>query len=145
MELPAVLWSLRMTPSRATGYTSFFMVYGSKAVLPTDLDYGAPRVRAYNEQGVEASLEDAMDQLDEARDVTFLHSTKYQQALHRYHERRLRGWAFNVGDLVLHLVQSNKNRHKLSPLWEGPYIVMEVLRPGTYKLKTIDGRVFANA
>ena len=60
-ELPTVLWSLRTTPSRATGYKSFFMVYGSKAVLPTDLDYGAPMVRAYDEQGAKASLEDAMD------------------------------------------------------------------------------------
>ena len=47
-ELPAVLWSPRTTPSWATGYTSFFMVYGAEAVLPTDLDYGAPRVRAYD-------------------------------------------------------------------------------------------------
>jgi len=37
-------------PSRAIGYMPFFMVYGSKAVLLIDLDYGAPRVRAYNEQ-----------------------------------------------------------------------------------------------
>ena len=50
-----------MTPSRATGYTPFFMVYGSEAVLPTNLDYGVPRVRAYDEQGTIASLEDAMD------------------------------------------------------------------------------------
>ena len=61
VELPMVLWSLRMTPSRATGYTLFFMVYGSEAILLTDLNYGAPRVRAYDEQGAEASLEDAMD------------------------------------------------------------------------------------
>ena len=39
------------------------MVYGSEAILPTDLDYGAPRVKAYNEQGNEASLEDAVDLL----------------------------------------------------------------------------------
>ena len=84
-ELPSVLWSLRTTPSRATGYTPFFMVYGSKAVLPTDLDYGAPRIRAYDEQGAKASLEDAMDQLDEARDIALLRSTKYQQALRQYH------------------------------------------------------------
>ena len=44
-----VLWSLRITPSRATGYTPFFMVYGSEAILLTDLDYGVPRVRAYDE------------------------------------------------------------------------------------------------
>ena len=54
------------------------MVYGSKAVLPTDLDYGARRIRAYDEQGAEASHEDAMDQLDEARGVTLLHSAKYK-------------------------------------------------------------------
>ena len=103
-ELPAVLWSLRTTPSQATGYTPFFMVYGSEAVLPTNPDYGPPRVRAYDEQGAEASLEDAMDQLDKLRDVALLRSTKYQQALHRYHSRRVWGWAFNVGDLVLHLI-----------------------------------------
>ena len=60
-KLPTVIWSLRTTPSRTTGYTPFFMVYGSEAILPTDLDYEAPRVRAYDEQGVEVSLEDAMD------------------------------------------------------------------------------------
>ena len=57
----------------------------------------------------------------------------------------MRGRAFNVGDLVLYLVQSNKDHHKLSLPWEGPYIIMEVLRPGAYKLKTIDSEVFTNA
>ena len=80
-ELPVVLWSLRTTPSQATSYTPFFMVYGSKAVLPMDLDYGAPRIRAYDEQGAEASHQDAMDQLDEARDIALLYLAKYQQTL----------------------------------------------------------------
>ena len=110
-ELPAVLWSLRTTPSQATGYTPFFMVYGSEAILPTDLDYGAPRIRAYDKKGAEASHQDAMDQLDEARDIALLCSAKYQQALRRYHSRRVWDRAFNVGDLVLRLLQSNKDRH----------------------------------
>ena len=93
-----------MTPSRATGYTPFFMVYGSEAILPTDLDYGAPRVRAYDEQGAKKSLKDAMDQLDEARDVALLCSARYWQALCWYHSRRVQGRAFNVRDLVLRLV-----------------------------------------
>ena len=80
------------------------MVYGSEAILSNDLDYGVPRVRAYDEQGAEASLEDAIDQLDEARDIALLCSAKYQQALRRYHSRRVWGRAFNVGDLVLCLV-----------------------------------------
>ena len=69
-ELPAVLWSLRTTPSRATGFSPFFLVYGAEAVLPTDLLYGSPRVAHYDEgQAVEAQ-QDAVDQLDEARDNT---------------------------------------------------------------------------
>jgi hypothetical protein len=92
------------------------MVYGSEAVVLTDLDYGTPKARAYNEQGAEASLEDAMDQLDEACDVALLRSAMYQQALRRYHNRRVWGCVFNVGDLVLQLVQSNKDHHKLSLL-----------------------------
>jgi hypothetical protein len=48
-ELSSVVWSLRNTPSRATGLTLFFLVYGVEAMLPTDLDYGSPRVRAYQE------------------------------------------------------------------------------------------------
>ena len=55
-----------------------------------------------------------MDQLDKARDIALLRSAKYQQALHRYQNRWVRDIAFNIGDLVLHLVQSNKDCHKLS-------------------------------
>jgi hypothetical protein len=40
---------------------------------------------------------------------------------------------FSEGDLVLRLRQDNQGRHKLSPPWEGPYIVVKVLKPGTYK------------
>jgi len=143
-ELPAVIWSLRTSRSRATGFTPIFMVYGLKAVLPTDLEYGSPRVQAYDENSCKTFQEDALDQLDEARDVALLHAAKYQQALRRYHARRIRGRAFQFGDLVLRLRQSNKGRHKFTPPWEGPFAVAEVLRPGTYKLANEAGEVFKN-
>jgi hypothetical protein len=47
---PSVVWSLRTTPSRATGFTPFFLVYGAEAILPTDLEYGSPKARAYDDQ-----------------------------------------------------------------------------------------------
>jgi len=47
-ELPAVLWSLRTTPNRSIGLTPFFLTYGSEAVLRSDLDYGATRVKAFD-------------------------------------------------------------------------------------------------
>jgi transposase InsO family protein len=48
-ELPSVVWSLRTTPSRATGFSPFFLVYGAEAVLPTDLEYCSPRTKAYDD------------------------------------------------------------------------------------------------
>jgi hypothetical protein len=144
-ELPSVLWSLPTMPSRATGFTPFFMVHGSEAVLPTDIDYGGPRVWTYTEERNQVTLEDAIDQLDEAHDVALLRSAKYQQALRRYHERNMRPREFHVGDLVLRRVQGSKDRHKLSPPWEGPFIIHEVLRPGTYKIQYEDGRFITNA
>jgi hypothetical protein len=116
------------------GLMPFFMVYGSEAVLPIDLEYGAPRIRSYDEQGNQTTHEEALDQLDETRDVALLHSARYQQALRRYHSRRVRSQAFNVEGLVLRLRQCNKGRHKFTPPWEGPFIVTEVLKPRTYKL-----------
>jgi transposase InsO family protein len=89
-ELPAVVWSLRTTPSRATGFTSFFLVYGAEAVLPTDLEYGLPRVQGYNEGANQRAHENLLDQLDEARIVALMHSARYQQALRHYQARKIR-------------------------------------------------------
>jgi transposase InsO family protein len=109
-ELPSVVWSLRTTPSRATGFSPFFLVYGAEAILPTDLEYGSPRTKAYDDQNNQTSREDSLDQLEEARDVALLHSARYQQSLRRYHARRVRPQGFQVGDLVLRLRQDARGR-----------------------------------
>jgi hypothetical protein len=138
-ELPAVVWSLRTTPSRATGFTPFFLVYGAEAILPTDLEYGSPRIRGYDEGANQRARE------DEARTVALTHSARYQQALRRYQARKVRRRDFNKWVLVLRLLQDNRGRHKLSPPWEGPYVVVKVLKPGTYKLANEDGEELTNA
>jgi hypothetical protein len=144
-ELPAVVWSLRTTPSRATGFSLFFLVYGTEAILPTDLEYGSPRVRSYDEGTKQRAREDSLDQLDEARTVALMHSARYQQALRWYQARKIRCRDFSDGDLVLRLRQDNRGRHKLSPPWEGPYVIVKVLKPGTYKLANVDGEELTNA
>jgi hypothetical protein len=46
-ELPHVIWGLRTQVSSAMDFSPFFLVYGSKAVLPTDVAFGAPRIQFY--------------------------------------------------------------------------------------------------
>jgi hypothetical protein len=48
-KLPFMLWRNRTTPSRATGETPFFLVYGAKACLPPEIIMGSPRVQAFDE------------------------------------------------------------------------------------------------
>jgi transposase InsO family protein len=88
-ELPAVVWSLRTTPSRATGFSLFFLVYGVEVVLPTDLEYGSPRVKSYDEGTNQRACEDSLDQLDEACTAALMHSARYQQALRRYQAQKI--------------------------------------------------------
>jgi hypothetical protein len=113
-------------------------------MLLTDVEYGSLRLKAYNEQNNDITREDALDQLEEARDVALLHTTRYQQSLQRYHDKHVHRRDFNVDDLVLRQSQNNKRRHKLTLPWEGPYIVVEVLKPDTYKLSNEKGEIFTN-
>ena len=50
-----------------------------------------------------------------------------------------------VGDLVLRRVLSREGLHKLSPMWEGPFKVVHVSRPGAARLETQDGVPIQNA
>src|SRR6266542_4359218 len=95
--------------------------------------FESPRVRILNEDN---RLKD-LDQLEEARDIAAIWSAKHLRGSRRHHDRNVRGRAFSTGDLVLRKVQ--KRKCKLSAIWEGPYIINELTRPGAYKLKNKDG------
>jgi hypothetical protein len=127
------------------GFTPFFLVNGAEAVLPTDLEYGSPKVKSYDEGANQRALEDSLDQLDEACTAALMHSARYQQALRQCQARKIRHREFHEGDLVLRLHQDNRGRHKLLPPWEGPYVVVKVLKPDTYKLANEDGENLTNA
>ena len=88
-------------PNRSTGFTPFFLAYEAKVVLPSDLDHGAPRVKAFNRDRATEAQQDIVDLLEDARETTIIRSARYQQTLCRYHERKIRGRILEVGDLVL--------------------------------------------
>jgi hypothetical protein len=41
-EISSVLWGLRAQPSKATGQSPFFLIYGSEAILPADVMWNSP-------------------------------------------------------------------------------------------------------
>ena len=119
------------------------MVYGAEAVLPSDVRYSAPRVVAYTEEASNAAVAQDMDALDEARNIALARTAVYQQNLRNYHSRRICSRSFVEGDLVLQLKQ--KGHHKLESPWDGPDIIHEVIRGGSYRLRDPDmGGVYKN-
>ena len=108
------------------------MVYGAEAVLPSDIRHGSPRVAAYVEADNEKARQEALDLLDEERDIAASHLVIYQQDLHHYHSRWDRTRTFQEGELVLRLIQDQTDMHKLSPPWEGPFVVSKNLHNGSY-------------
>jgi hypothetical protein len=64
-ELPHVIWGLQTQVSSTTGYLSFFLVYGSEAVLPTDLAFSAPRIQHYEEGTTEETHKVDLDNIEQ--------------------------------------------------------------------------------
>ena len=87
-------------------------------------------------------LNDYLDVLDEKRDRALIRMANYQQSVAKYYNSRVRPRTFNEGDLVLRKVFQNiaePNAGKLGANWEGPYRILKIIRPGVYRLETMDG------
>jgi hypothetical protein len=100
-ELPLVLWALLTTPSRATGHTPFSLVYGSVAMLPTEVEHKSFRVQHLNEERLDDSRDDDLTKLEELHEAVVMQSTKHQQAMRQYHTRNVSSYNFQVGDFML--------------------------------------------
>jgi hypothetical protein len=83
--------------------------------------------------------------LQEERLNVFIQLARYQQTLRRYHDKVVQHRAFVVGNLVLRRIQLGEGRHKLSPPWEGPFMIAEVTRSGSYRLNHMDGTPVGNS
>jgi hypothetical protein len=144
-NLQSILWSICTTATKLTGETPFFLVYGVEVVLPTDIKFGSPRVLTFNELRQEDLISDRLLQLEEARCQAALHAARYQQGLHRYYSHHVQARTLDVGDLVLRRILSRKGLHKLSPMWEGPFKVTHIARPGSARPETTEGVLVGNS
>jgi hypothetical protein len=144
-ELQHVIWGFRTQPSKATGQTPFFLVYGSEAILPADIMWKSPRVEMYKEGDADEARQLELDSVKEAHCSALVQSARYLQGIRRYHNRNIKEQSFSIGDLVLRRVQDESGLHKLNSRWEGPFIVKRVTRPGSYRRQHPDGQDVPNS
>ncbi|VFQ60122.1 unnamed protein product [Cuscuta campestris] len=141
-ELPHIIWAYRVTSRRATGETPFVLTYGCEATLPIEAKIMTFREKFYEEKGNEEDHLAELNLLEERRMVAEAKMIEYQQAAKAYHDNKVGPQYFQVGDEVLRRREASKPGvgGKLAKKCEGLYRVTEILRPGTYKLETMDGR-----
>jgi hypothetical protein len=114
-ELPNALWGLRTQPSKPTGQSPYFLVYGSEAILPADVIWDSLAVEHYDEGVSEDSRRVDIDGLEEARCAALVQSARYLEGILRYHDRNVKEHSFNVGDLVLVASKTQKDYTSSAP------------------------------
>jgi hypothetical protein len=99
----------------------------------------------YNEGEADEAWQLELDSTEEARCTALVQSAQYLQGIRRYHDRNVRERSFSVGDLVLHRIQDESGLHKLNSRREGPFVVKQITRPGSYRLQFPEGREVPNS
>ena len=120
-------------------------MYGSEAILPTDVMWQSPAVEQYEEGIAEETRQQDVNSLEETRCAVLVQSARYLDGLRCYHDRNVKECSFNTGDLVLKRIQDTSGLHKLNSPWEGPYIISKVIGQGSYRLQELSSEEIPNS
>ena len=104
------------------------------------------RTEVFNVETNEFGLRANLDLLEEEREAAHQRNVKYQLQAAQYYNSGVKKRSFYVGDLVLRELATSipTKQGKLQPNWEGPYKIIEIIRPRTYKLEAMDGTPIKN-
>jgi hypothetical protein len=80
-ELPNALWVLFTRPTKLTGQSPYFLVYGSEAILPADVMWESPTVEQYDEGISKDRRRVDIDRLEEARCAALVQSARYLEGI----------------------------------------------------------------
>ncbi|RDX71284.1 Tf2-8, partial [Mucuna pruriens] len=139
-ELPQILWSYHTTPHSTTNETPFHLTFGTEAVIPINIEESSPRTALFQPSGNEEELRANLDMLQEIREIA--HVTEYAvkaRAARRY-DKGIVPRNFKPQDLVLRRITQKAENIKLTPIWEGPFRILEEVGWGVYRLENLDGR-----
>ncbi|VFQ78624.1 unnamed protein product [Cuscuta campestris] len=117
-----------------------FMVECTMA--PSEVFVPTWREEHYEAQENEETMTANLHFVEERRERAFLRAEIDRRQVKEYYDRKVRAREFRVGDLVLRKREASQPKEggKFSKSYEGPYKVVAVLRPGTYKLSTLKAK-----
>ncbi|XP_057770824.1 uncharacterized protein LOC130990622 [Salvia miltiorrhiza] len=126
-KLDGILWAHRTSPKTATEEAPFTLVYGSIVVIPADVRLTSNRILHYEPIQNEELRQIDLDLIDLHRDMAVLRAAKYKTIINARFDKKVTTRRFEKGDLVLKRVDALKKMGKFDTIWEGPFVVTEVL------------------
>jgi hypothetical protein len=136
-ELIKVVWSHNTTASRSTGFTPFKLLFGDGAITPEEAKSGSIRTIASAVDEVDYQV--TKDTIEGTRLQAIEHINKHQAETIKWRDRKVRLKNIKPELLVLRRVANPDTVGKLQLKWEGPFLVISSSRPGSYRLKDMDG------
>jgi hypothetical protein len=107
------------------------MVYGAEAVLPADIAFRSSCVENFDEDRSFEARELEVNCSEERWLDSCVRTVKYLVVLCKHYNMK---WKTN-----------QEGMHKLSSPWEGPFEVIEVTRPTSYRLGLLNGTEVPNS
>ena len=133
-----ILFAYRTTKHATTKIAPFFLLYGRNAKLPMDKEENE------GTSNMISHMENLVEKLPQQLEITKRIVEKAQQKQKVRHDRKIRHRInFSIGDKVLYYDAAKEKQWtgKLNPKWKGPYYIHQIREKGSYKLRTIEGKL----
>ena len=88
--LHGVLWAYRTTPKTATRETPYSLVYGSEAIIPTEMHIRTTVSGSTSQEENNVLMALSLDLLDEKSEAARLRNWSYQQDAARTYNKKVR-------------------------------------------------------
>ena len=108
-------------------------------MLPVEIQHTSWRANNYSDEVNDVNMMMRLDLLPEVREAAKVKTYATKQLAARRYNTKVIPRSLKLGDLVLRKRMDRTNENKLSPNWEGPFRISEVLGNGAYHLKTLEG------
>ena len=88
-KLLDVLWTLRTSPTTATGESPYLLAYGTEVVIPVEMEVLNERITAYDPETNAIGLRLNMNLLEECRDKAHLRTINNKQKIAKYYNKKV--------------------------------------------------------
>ena len=121
-----------MTIKVSNGDTPFSIVYGTEAVIPSEIRMTTIRTVEVNITTNDDEWRIGLDLLEKRRERAAIQEARGKSKMKGYYDAKVWSTSFRPGDFVFRANDAShaEDTGKLGPKWEGPYEVIEALGKG---------------